>query len=179
MCHFGSVIPYRIDGMICAFWSKIQHNEKCMEKILVIEDDADQRIMFSLFLRTENFEVTLAENGRVGLELARKIKPDLILSDINMPELDGYEVLKALRDDVATANIPLIFITAEVDAEAHCLAMQLGANDYLTKPINLKHLLLAIAIHLKTIPDPNPRRYGSQCDRCNSSLPSSRDITYR
>ncbi|HAX75097.1 MAG TPA: response regulator [Cyanobacteria bacterium UBA11372] len=150
-----------------------------MEKILVIEDDADQRIMMSLFLRTENFEVTLAENGRVGLELARKIKPDLILSDINMPEVDGYEVLKALRDDVATVNIPFIFITAEVDAEAHCLAMQLGANDYLTKPINLKHLLLAIAIHLKTIPDPNPPRYGSQCDRCNSSLPSSRDITYR
>ncbi|HBE33501.1 MAG TPA: response regulator [Cyanobacteria bacterium UBA11368] len=150
-----------------------------MEKILVIEDDADRRIMMSLFLRTENFEVTLAQNGRVGLELARKIKPDLILSEINMPLLDGYEVLKALREDVATANIVFIFITAEVDAEAHCLAMRLGANDYLTKPIDLKHLLLAIAIHLKTIPDPNPPRYGSQCDRCNSSLPSSRDITYR
>jgi len=164
--------------MICAFLFKIKHNEKCMKKILVIEDDENQRIMISLFLRAENFEVTLAENGRVGLELARKIKPDLIVSDINMPELNGYEVLKAIRDDMATANISFIFLTAEVDAEAHCRAIGLGADDYLTKPIDLKHLLLAIAIHLQTISAQNPPTCGIEYDPCNSSLPSSRDITY-
>ncbi len=135
-----------------------------MEKILVIEDNADQRIMISLFLTSENFQVTTAENGRVGLELAIKIKPDLIVSDIHMPELNGYEVLKALRDDVATTDIAFIFLTAEVDADAHCLAMQLGANDYLTKPIDLKHLLLAIAFHLKTISPRNPQTCGIDYD---------------
>ncbi|GET41222.1 response regulator [Microseira wollei] len=149
-----------------------------MKKILVIEDDADQRIMISLFLRSENFQVTLAENGRVGLELARKIKPDLIVCDIHMPELNGYEVLKALRDDMATANIPFIFLTAEVDADAHCRAIGLGADDYLTKPTDLKHLLLAIAIHLKTISDQNPPTCGSEYDDSYFSLPSWRNVTY-
>jgi DNA-binding response OmpR family regulator len=162
--------------MICACLCKNQ--EERMKKILVIEDDEDMRIMMSLFLKSENFEVTLAENGMVGLELARKIKPDLIVSDIYMPELNGYEVLKALREDVATANIPFIFLTAEVDADAHCLAMGLGANDYLTKPIDLKHLLLAIVIHLKTNSAQNSPTCGIEYDPYYSSLPSSRDITY-
>jgi DNA-binding response OmpR family regulator len=142
--------------MICPFLFKMKHTEERMKKILVIEDNADQRIMISLFLRAENFEVTLAENGRVGLELARKIKPDLILSDIHMPELDGYEVLKALREDVATANIKFIFVTSEVDVEAYCLALELGADDYLTKPLNLKHLLQAIALQLPQISAQTP-----------------------
>ena len=149
--------------MICAFLWK--NKEERMKNILVIEDDEDIRIMMSLFLKSENFAVTLAENGRVGLELAKKHKPDLILSDIHMPELDGYEVLKALREDAATANIKFIFVTSEVNMEAYCLALELGADDYLTKPLNLKHLLQAIALQLNGISDQTPPTCGIEyCD---------------
>ncbi len=136
-----------------------------MKKILVIEDDEEIRLMMSLFLTSQKFEVTLAENGRVGLELAKKLKPDLILSDINMPELNGYELLKALREDVAIANIKFVFVTSEVDMDGYCLALELGADDYLTKPIDLKHLLRAIAIHLNGISDQTPPTCGIEyCD---------------
>ena len=84
-----------------------------MKKILVIEDEPEMRRNLITILRLEKFRPLPAENGRVGVELAKKEKPDLILCDVMMPELDGYGVLAALRADTETVAIPFIFLTAK------------------------------------------------------------------
>src|SRR5690242_15659586 len=83
------------------------------KKILVIEDEPEMRRNLVTILKLEKFHPLAAENGRTGLELARKEKPDLILCDIMMPELDGHEVVQALRTDSQLAAIPFIFLTAK------------------------------------------------------------------
>ena len=97
----------------------------------------------------ENFNSLSAENGRVGLELAKKEMPDLILCDIMMPELDGYAVIAALRAHPKTATIPFIFLTAKGDKPDIRTGMNLGADDYLTKPVANHELLAAIRSRLE------------------------------
>jgi len=115
---------------------------------LVVADLAD-RAMLDEFFRAEKFEAVAAENGRVGVELAKKEKPDLILCDVMMPELDGYGVLQALRIDASTVAIPFIFLTAKGEREDLRSGMDLGADDYLTKPVPKAELLRAIAARLE------------------------------
>jgi DNA-binding NarL/FixJ family response regulator len=100
-------------------------------------------------LRLERFDVTQAENGRVGLDLVKKDLPDLILCDVMMPELDGHGVLQELRKDTKTANVPFIFLTAKGEKADQRSGMDLGADDYLTKPVAKADLLSAIAARLK------------------------------
>jgi DNA-binding NarL/FixJ family response regulator len=119
-----------------------------MTRILLIEDQAAMRRNLSLMLKMEGFEVLAAENGRSGLELAQREKPDLILCDVMMPELDGYGVLSSLRADAATATIPFIFLTARSDKPDLRRGMNLGADDYLTKPAQRSEVLAAIAARL-------------------------------
>lgn len=120
-----------------------------MKKILVIEDEPEMRRNLATILRLEKFDVSQAENGRVGLDLARKNLPDLILCDVMMPELDGHGVLQALRDDAKTANVPFIFLTARGEKSDLRSGMNLGADDYLTKPVARDDLLHAISARLK------------------------------
>jgi DNA-binding NarL/FixJ family response regulator len=101
-----------------------------------------------LMLEMEGFSVMSAENGKRGLEVARKQGPDLILCDVMMPELDGYGVLHTLRADPATATIPFIFLTAKGEKIDLRTGMNLGADDYLVKPIGRDDLLAAIAARL-------------------------------
>lgn len=115
------------------------------ELILVIEDDEMIRSNLFELLELEDFNVLSAGDGFSGLLLAKELQPDLILCDINMPKLNGFEVLNKLRADVATAKIPFIFHTSDTDSYSHRQAMQLGANDYLTKPVTVKKLLEAVA----------------------------------
>src|SRR5687767_6634108 len=103
--------------------------------LLLIEDQAPMRRNLSLMLKMEGYTVLAAENGRAGLEVARREKPDLILCDVMMPELDGYGVLEQLRADAVTATIPFIFLTARGDKPDVRHGMNLGADDYLTKPV--------------------------------------------
>jgi DNA-binding response OmpR family regulator len=117
--------------------------------ILIIEDCQIIRSLFFDWLELENFNVISAENGYLGLQLAKELQPDLILCDINMPKLDGYGVLKQLRENLTTAKTPFIFLTSETDAESRARAWQLGANDYLTKPVNQGKLLDSIANQFK------------------------------
>src|SRR6187402_1376225 len=119
-----------------------------MTRILLIEDQAPMRRKLSLMLRMEGFEVLAAENGRVGLEVARREKPDLILCDVMMPELDGHGVLENLRADPITATLPFIFLTAKGDKPDVRQGMNLGADDYLTKPVGRVDLLAAIRTRL-------------------------------
>jgi DNA-binding NarL/FixJ family response regulator len=117
-----------------------------MKKILVIEDEQEMRRNLLAILKLEQFHGLGAENGRAGIELARREKPDLILCDVMMPELDGHGVLCALREDAATAAIPFIFLTAKGERRDVREGMNLGADDYLTKPVAKADLLKAIAV---------------------------------
>jgi DNA-binding NarL/FixJ family response regulator len=119
-----------------------------MKKVLLIEDQAPMRRNLSLMLKMEGYTVLAAENGRAGIEVARREKPDLILCDVMMPELDGYGVLEALRADAATATTPFIFLTARGEKPDMRRGMNLGADDYLTKPAPRGEILAAIAARL-------------------------------
>ncbi|MDY7021809.1 MAG: EAL domain-containing protein [Cyanobacteriota bacterium] len=120
-----------------------------MKKILVIEDEPDIRENIQDILEMEDFEILSARNGRIGLEQAQKHLPDLIVCDIMMPEMNGFEVLAELRKGDKTAAIPLIFLTAKADRPDFRQGMELGADDYLTKPFTPKELLQAITVRLE------------------------------
>ncbi|AFZ55841.1 response regulator [Anabaena cylindrica FACHB-243] len=116
-----------------------------MKKILIIEDEPQIRNNIKEILELSDFETLVAENGLQGLQLAQEKHPDLILCDLMMPELDGYGVLTQLRQNMTTAIIPLIFLTAKSDRSDVRRGMEMGADDYLTKPFQPDELLQAIA----------------------------------
>lgn len=120
-----------------------------MKKIVLIEDNAEVRENTSEILTLANFKVFEAENGKKGVELASRELPDLILCDIMMPELDGYGVLHILSKKPETASIPFIFMTAKTEKSDIRKGMDLGADDYLTKPFDDTDLLNAIEARLK------------------------------
>ena len=120
-----------------------------MKKILLIEDNPDVRENTSEILTLAGYDVKTAPNGKVGVELAQKEKPDLIVCDIMMPELDGYGVLHILNKKEETASIPFIFLTAKTEKTDIRKGMNLGADDYLTKPFDDTDLLNAIEARLR------------------------------
>src|SRR6516225_267780 len=120
-----------------------------MKKILVIEDEPEMRRNLTTILRLEKFNPLAAANGRAGVQLAKREMPDLILCDVMMPELDGYGVIAALRADPATVGIPLIFLTAKGERPDIRAGMNLGADDYLIKPVAKPDLLAAIQSRLE------------------------------
>ncbi len=117
--------------------------------ILIIEDHATTRNLYVAGLEAEGFTVISAENGRVGIEKAQTYLPDLVVCDIVMPDMDGYGVLHQMRQDPLTAIIPFIFLTGSDHQTDVRKGMELGADDYLTKPSTLEQLLKAIAIRLE------------------------------
>jgi DNA-binding response OmpR family regulator len=121
-----------------------------MEKtILVIDDNNDIRENTAEILELAGYKTLTAENGKKGVEAATKGKPDLIVCDIMMPELDGYGVLHLLRKNVETENIPFIFLTAKTERSDFRKGMEMGADDYVTKPFEDIELLNAIEVRLK------------------------------
>jgi len=120
-----------------------------MYKVLIIEDDTSVRQNLLDLLALEDFKVIAAENGRIGVQLAQEEIPELIICDVMMPELDGHSVLKLLRQEPITATIPFIFLTAKSDKTDFRQGMELGADDYLTKPFTRAELLAAITSRLE------------------------------
>ncbi len=120
-----------------------------MQKILLIEDNKDLRENTAEILELSSYEVLTAENGEKGVIKAKQYRPNLIVCDIMMPKMDGYEVLQKLGEDSATAGIPFIFMTAKTNRADVRFGMNLGADDYLTKPFEEKELLDAIDCRLK------------------------------
>ncbi len=116
-----------------------------MKKILVIEDELTVRSNILEILEFEQFDVVGAENGLIGALWAQEYLPDLVICDVMMPEINGYEVLGALRQNPMTATIPFIFLTAMADHSDRRRGMELGADDYLTKPFTADELLAAIS----------------------------------
>ncbi|MCC5664187.1 EAL domain-containing response regulator [Nostoc sp. CHAB 5784] len=120
-----------------------------MPKILIIEDEEAVRENLLDLLEAEDFETIAAANGRIGVHLAISEVPDLILCDMMMPQLDGYGVLTALRQDPSTATIPFIFLTAKSAKSDFRQGMNMGADDYITKPFTRAELLSAIMNRLE------------------------------
>ena len=132
-----------------------------MKTILVIEDEAQTRKVLLNCLKFEGYKAIEADNGRTGIKLAQEHHPDLIVCDIMMPDIDGYGVLSMLRQQLSTLAIPVIFLTAKVSMLDLRLGMDLGAEDYLTKPCNVERFLTAITTRLKR---------KEQLQRCYSSV---------
>lgn len=120
-----------------------------MKRILVIEDHPKMLRNLVTILQMEGFQALAATDGQAGLEIARHESPDLILCDVMMPVLDGYGVLEALRADARTATIPFIFLTAKGQKAEIRAGMNLGADDYLTKPVTTDDLLNALRTRLR------------------------------
>lgn len=120
-----------------------------MKKILIIEDNFELRENLTDILELSNYEVDAAENGRIGVQKALKNPPDLILCDVMMPEMDGFGVLRILGKKPATYDIPFMFLTAKADKTDIRKGMNLGADDYITKPFDDVELLDAIELRLK------------------------------
>ncbi|MBD2508491.1 response regulator [Nostoc muscorum FACHB-395] len=119
------------------------------KKILVIEDDAVTRNLFLEVLEAQGFDTIGAEDGVAGIQKAQEHLPDLVICDIQMPDMDGYTVLARLRQDPYTAIIPFIFLTGSNTQTDVRKGMELGADDYLTKPSSIEDLLRAIAVRLE------------------------------
>ena len=120
-----------------------------MPKILLVEDNEDNRDMLSRRLTKKGYEVACAADGGQGVEMARTGVPDLILMDMSLPVLDGWEATRRLKADAATQSIPIIALTAHAMAGDREKAMDAGCDDYDTKPIELPGLLAKIEALLK------------------------------
>lgn len=140
-----------------------------MKKILIIEDNAEIREITGEILSLAGYEVIVAENGKRGVELAAHHSPDLIICDIMMPELDGYGVLHILSKKETTNRIPFIFISAKAEKSDIRKGMELGADDYLTKPFDDTELLNAVETRLRKH-DIRGRDYQPTSDGINSFI---------
>jgi signal transduction histidine kinase len=119
-----------------------------MTKVLVIDDSPEINELIGETLKIHGYEVLVAEDGLAGVQLAQQHLPDLILCDVNMPQLDGYATLTALRQNPSTATIPFIFLTGIADKGNIRQGMELGADDYITKPFTIGELLAAVKARL-------------------------------
>ncbi|MEM9986339.1 MAG: response regulator, partial [Bacteroidota bacterium] len=120
-----------------------------MKRILLIEDNPGMRENTAEILELADYEVLTAQHGKEGVALAKEHLPDLIICDIMMPELDGYGVLRMLGANKDTSSIPFIFLTAKAEKSDFRRGMNLGADDYITKPFDDVELLDAIEMRLK------------------------------
>ena len=116
-----------------------------MARILLVEDNEDNRDMLSRRLIRREYEVIMAFDGEQGIEIARQEKPDLILMDMSLPGIDGWEATRRLRDDPQTKSIPIIALTAHAMSSDRQRALDAGCDDYDTKPVEIARLLEKIS----------------------------------
>ena len=119
-----------------------------MSKILIIEDEINIRETIKEILELNNFKIALAENGLIGVAKALQFKPDLIICDVMMPEMDGFETLKNIRSINEISNTPFIFLTAKTETRDFREGMNAGADDFLNKPFNTRELLSVIKLRI-------------------------------
>jgi len=121
------------------------------EKILIIEDNKQVRENIVEILESEGYEMYQADGGISGIDISKRVQPDLVICDIMMPEMDGFEVLENMRKNVLTSNIPFIFLTAKDTRDDLRKGMQLGADDYISKPFTIEEILYAVTTRLERI----------------------------
>ena len=117
-------------------------------RILVVEDDADISNMLQLYFKSQGYEVFVAPEGHVALDLTRQKMPNVIVLDIMLPDIDGYEVCRRLRTNLRTSHIPIIFLTQKDDRSDKIHGLELGADDYITKPFQVEEVLARVETHL-------------------------------
>ena len=117
--------------------------------IVVIEDEKDILEVLEYNLKREGFKVSISSNGKSGLDMVRQSKPDLVLLDIMLPELDGLDICQSLKKDSATNTIPIIMVTAKEEESDIVLGLGLGADDYITKPFSPKELIARVKALLR------------------------------
>src|SRR5438445_4235112 len=117
-------------------------------RILIIDDAPANIQTLSTILKERGYDINIATDGRQGLELLERIRPDLILLDIMMPEMDGFETCQRIKASTAWREIPIVFLTAKTDTADIVRAFELGAVDYVPKPFNAHELLARVNTHL-------------------------------
>ena len=120
-----------------------------MKVVLIIEDNLEIRENVTELLELNNYKVVSAENGAEGISIAKSIKPDIILCDIMMPQVNGYEVLRQLKTHPPTAKIPFIYVTASAEKREVQIGMELGADAYVGKPFDTAELMDTIKTFLR------------------------------
>src|SRR5580693_5952586 len=120
-----------------------------MKKIVLIEDDADLFSLLKYNLEKEGFVLTGAQTGKGALDLCRRVKPDLVLLDIMLPDSDGLDICKGIRNDVELAQTPVIFLTERASETDRIVGLELGANDYIVKPFFVRELIARVKIHFR------------------------------
>jgi two-component system cell cycle response regulator len=126
-----------------------QHTDDSQPIVLLIDDSVDVHRLLKARLRYEDLRLVGASNGREGLDLARSVSPAIILLDLDMPDMDGFEVLRKLKDDPGTLDIPVIVLSGLQSAQDKVTAFDLGAVDYITKPFNLTELRVRVRSALR------------------------------
>ncbi|HYK18239.1 MAG TPA: response regulator transcription factor [Bryobacteraceae bacterium] len=121
-----------------------------MKKIVLIEDDSDLFALVKYNLEKEGFAVAGSQTGKGALEICRRERPDLIILDIMLPDSDGLEICKSLRNHSELGNVPIIFLTARVSETDRILGLELGANDYIVKPFFIRELIARIKNQFRT-----------------------------
>ncbi len=121
------------------------------ETILLVDDDKDLLDLLNLKLGQEDFKILTAEDGKSGLEMVKRKKPDLVVLDVNMPKMNGMEVCKALRSDDKTKDVSIIMLTERSEEVDRVLGLEFGADDYLTKPFSPRELILRIRSIFKRV----------------------------
>lgn len=119
-------------------------------RILVVEDDADVSNMLQLYFKSQGYEVFVAPRGHIALDLTRQKLPNVIVLDIMLPDIDGYEVCRRLRANLRTSHIPIIFLTQMDDRSDKIRGLELGADDYITKPFDVQELRLRVRNTIKS-----------------------------
>ena len=119
-------------------------------RILVVEDDADISNMLQLYFKSQGYEVFVAPRGQIALDLTRQKMPNVIVLDIMLPDIDGYEVCRRLRTNLRTSHIPIIFLTQKDERSDKIHGLELGADDYITKPFDVEELRLRVRNTIKS-----------------------------
>jgi DNA-binding response OmpR family regulator len=121
-----------------------------MKKIVLIEDDADLFTLLKYNLEKEGFSMVGSQTGKGALELCRRVRPDLILLDIMLPDSDGLDICKGIRNDVELTHVPIIFLTARASETDRIVGLELGANDYIVKPFFIRELIARIKLQFRS-----------------------------
>ena len=140
-----------------------------MKKIVLIEDDTDLFALLKYNLEKEGFAIAGSQTGKGAIEMCRRERPDLVILDIMLPDSDGLEICKGLRNHSELANIPIIFLTARVSETDRILGLELGANDYIVKPFFIRELVARVKNQLRTqtVPTRSVRAGALELDRAS------------
>lgn len=120
------------------------------KRIVLIEDDADLSALLKYNLEKEGFSLTASQTGRGALDLCRRVRPDLVLLDVMLPDSDGLDICKGIRNDPELSQVPVIFLTARASETDRIVGLELGANDYIVKPFFVREVIARIKLQFRT-----------------------------